>query len=255
MYNKRKGRSEQTQDEDTKRGVEMTDIQPIETRYKGYRFRSRLEARWAVFFDQMGILYEYEPEGFMLHDRAYLPDFRLPELLTYVEIKPIKAFEFSIDNEKHEFSMCGNGIEKYAMACNGFADAGYMYMLLCGDPLDVLLKDHGGNGAGWIFERMQCLIQASKKLDVDIPWEKTECRPEECTECDHYTVMASMPFIGFASASEFLMLPEETGLFPTHWKQFRNAEPDQCLRDFFIKGIQAAQMARSARFEHGASAI
>jgi hypothetical protein len=23
----------------------------IETHYKGYRFRSRLEARWAVFFD------------------------------------------------------------------------------------------------------------------------------------------------------------------------------------------------------------
>ena len=26
-------------------------IKPIETNYKGYRFRSRLEARWAVFFD------------------------------------------------------------------------------------------------------------------------------------------------------------------------------------------------------------
>ena len=27
------------------------EIKPIETHYKGYRFRSRLEARWAVFFD------------------------------------------------------------------------------------------------------------------------------------------------------------------------------------------------------------
>lgn len=26
-------------------------IKPIETRYKGCRFRSRPEARWAVFFD------------------------------------------------------------------------------------------------------------------------------------------------------------------------------------------------------------
>ena len=32
-------------------GAEVTiPYQPIETMYRGYRFRSRLEARWAVFF-------------------------------------------------------------------------------------------------------------------------------------------------------------------------------------------------------------
>ena len=41
-------------------------IKPIETVYNGYRFRSRLEARWAVFFDQLGIKNEYEKEGFDL---------------------------------------------------------------------------------------------------------------------------------------------------------------------------------------------
>jgi hypothetical protein len=30
------------------------DLRPIETRYRGFRFRSRLEARWAVFFDAAG---------------------------------------------------------------------------------------------------------------------------------------------------------------------------------------------------------
>ena len=50
----------------------------IETRYKGYRFRSRLEARWAVFFDALGLKWEYEPEGFELEGGArYLPDFRV----------------------------------------------------------------------------------------------------------------------------------------------------------------------------------
>lgn len=39
------------------------EIKPIETVYKGYRFRSRLEARWAVFFDAQGIEWEYEPEN------------------------------------------------------------------------------------------------------------------------------------------------------------------------------------------------
>lgn len=50
----------------------------IETEYEGYRFRSRLEARWAVFFDACGVKWEYEPEGFDLGDGLYyLPDFLL----------------------------------------------------------------------------------------------------------------------------------------------------------------------------------
>ena len=38
----------------------------IQTEYKGYLFRSRLEARWAVFFDACGVDWEYEPEGYDL---------------------------------------------------------------------------------------------------------------------------------------------------------------------------------------------
>jgi hypothetical protein len=40
-------------------------------RYNGYRFRSRLEARWAVFFDELGVAYRYEPEGFELGGTRY----------------------------------------------------------------------------------------------------------------------------------------------------------------------------------------
>jgi hypothetical protein len=50
---------------------------PIPTRYKGYHFRSRLEARWAVFFDQLGLDWEYEPQGYVLDGTPYLPDFKL----------------------------------------------------------------------------------------------------------------------------------------------------------------------------------
>lgn len=61
----------------------------IETLYNGYRFRSRLEARWAVFFDALKIRYEYEKEGFDLGGGLrYLPDFWLPELQCWIEIKP-----------------------------------------------------------------------------------------------------------------------------------------------------------------------
>jgi hypothetical protein len=71
----------------------VKQIKAIETIYNGYRFRSRLEARWAVFFDALGLEYEYEPEGFDLGDGLYyLPDFHLPDFFcgcpAWVEIKP-----------------------------------------------------------------------------------------------------------------------------------------------------------------------
>lgn len=65
----------------------VTAIKPIETVYKGYKFRSRTEARWAVFFDTLGIEYRYEKEGFDLNGAWYLPDFWLPKQKCWVEIK------------------------------------------------------------------------------------------------------------------------------------------------------------------------
>lgn len=66
----------------------MSDIKPIQTQYKGYRFRSRLEARWAVFFDALGVAWEYEKEGFEMHTgERYLPDFWLPKDQMWVEVK------------------------------------------------------------------------------------------------------------------------------------------------------------------------
>jgi hypothetical protein len=62
-------------------------IKAIETAYQGYKFRSRLEARWAVFFDTLGIKWEYEKEGYDLDGMRYLPDFWLPELKCWIEIK------------------------------------------------------------------------------------------------------------------------------------------------------------------------
>lgn len=56
----------------------MRKLKAIQTEYNGYLFRSRLEARWAVFFDACGIEYEYEPEGYDLgNGLMYLPDFLL----------------------------------------------------------------------------------------------------------------------------------------------------------------------------------
>jgi hypothetical protein len=55
----------------------MSMIKAIETEYAGCRFRSRLEARWAVFFDRLGVEWEHEPDGFETAAGRYLPDFRI----------------------------------------------------------------------------------------------------------------------------------------------------------------------------------
>lgn len=56
----------------------MKEAKPIETPYKGYMFKTRLKARWAVFFDALGVKWEYEPEGYELDDGTrLLPDFIL----------------------------------------------------------------------------------------------------------------------------------------------------------------------------------
>lgn len=73
----------------------MSDIKAIETRYRGYRFRSRLEARWAVFFDAMKIEWEYEPEGYPTDEGGYLPDFRLFGGL-FAEVKAAVRLEESM---------------------------------------------------------------------------------------------------------------------------------------------------------------
>lgn len=116
----------------------MAEIKAIETVYNGYRFRSRLEARWAVFFDYIGIAYEYEPEGFDLGDNLfYLPDFYLPETNAWVEIKGKQLTD--TDREK---------IIRFCDAECDFANGGAKFRLLEGQiPMELI----SANGLIGIF--------------------------------------------------------------------------------------------------------
>ncbi|MBQ2347040.1 MAG: hypothetical protein II388_01545 [Clostridia bacterium] len=59
-------------------------IMPLETFYHGVYFRSKTEARFAVFLDCIGIKWEYEPQGFSLGNGLnYLPDFKIYNVSTY----------------------------------------------------------------------------------------------------------------------------------------------------------------------------
>lgn len=69
-------------------------LKAIDTYYNGYFFRSRLEARWAMFFDELEIKYLYEHEGYQLSDGTlYLPDFYLPESDSFFEVKGVMTDE------------------------------------------------------------------------------------------------------------------------------------------------------------------
>lgn len=62
-------------------------MRAINTLYNGNYHRSRLEARWAVYFKTLGIEYEYEVEGYSTKNFNYLPDFYFPKLKFYGEVK------------------------------------------------------------------------------------------------------------------------------------------------------------------------
>jgi hypothetical protein len=62
--------------------------QGIQTIYAGDCFKSQLEVRWAIFFESLGLRYEYEKQSFGLLSGWYVPDFWLSQLKVWVEIKP-----------------------------------------------------------------------------------------------------------------------------------------------------------------------
>jgi hypothetical protein len=116
----------------------------IETNYKGYRFRSRLEARWAVFFDALGMSYHYEPEGYDLGELGwYLPDFWLPGQECWVEIKPVDPD----DEQRSKCCELAHGLERPFVITAGPPGLERLFVY-CSDCTDssggTQWWDHGG---------------------------------------------------------------------------------------------------------------
>jgi hypothetical protein len=92
-------------------------MRSLPTCYDGYQFRSRLEARWAVFFHTLKIDdYRYEPEGYDLGGTWYQPDFWLPEQDCWIEVKPDTPTE--VECEKARLLALHSGKEVYILAGN-----------------------------------------------------------------------------------------------------------------------------------------
>ncbi|GAA1840930.1 hypothetical protein GCM10009836_20330 [Pseudonocardia ailaonensis] len=116
----------------------MGELRAIETRYAGCRFRSRLEARWALAFDWLGVPWEYEGQGYILESSsAYLPDFHLPSCDLYVEVKGSSKL-----------------LERDARRINEFAAGGQNVVILGSVPhVDPdVYPIHLGSGAAGLFD-------------------------------------------------------------------------------------------------------
>ncbi|MBD2626610.1 hypothetical protein [Trichormus variabilis] len=71
-------------------------IKAIPTEYNDVQFRSRLEAKWAAFFDILKWEWEYEPCDF----DGWIPDFLLKfDSPIFVEVKPVYNFPKDIADE------------------------------------------------------------------------------------------------------------------------------------------------------------
>lgn len=141
-------------------------MKAIETFYNGYRFRSRLEARWAVFFDALGVKYEYEPEGFVLSDGTYyLPDFYLPEFKYWVEVKG------QLDEEsKKKIDLFRNelGAETWLWVLGNIPDEDFFGDGECGDYCVGAEEIFSiGNSIGWDAPYLPCVCHTCGKIGIE----------------------------------------------------------------------------------------
>ena len=198
----------------------MKKIRAIETHYKGYRFRSRLEARWAIYFDSVGIEWVYELEGYNLSDgRKYLPDFKITTIdkeTYFYEIKP----KHSKGDGKLECLI--EDLRKSKIEVNG--------CVLSGDPYDYIITDKN-------YPCPRCM-QFSLERD---------CCPfitdVYCFTCDIHT-----PEGGGNEPEEhfgIITIPHKGNLMFVQLPDFKNS---RAYWDIIYTGWNAA---RSARFEYG----
>lgn len=101
----------------TQTTAQTTTLHAIETKYAGCLFRSRLEARYAVAFDALGVTWQYEAESYDVGAAGwYLPDFYLPDHNLWVEVKPKTPKEIEIE-KIHGLHLKGIALEERHQAC------------------------------------------------------------------------------------------------------------------------------------------
>lgn len=247
----------------------MDTIKSIDTVYKGYRFRSRLEARWAVYFDCMGIAYDYEPEGVEFENGVkYLPDFYLRDINTYVEIKPKGALKIKYD-KNNSCVYINDGREKsdkYIAAIKNITKH-HTYMLLMGDPVDVLTVNKDAEDEGgyfWNFNGICKLKAYDKLLNLGGGDIVCECAGKriELKQCENKHP-AMLFFVGFwkhklvavSSIDDDVCVIDESFVRIVTSKYGLFVDDILVINDFVNENMIQALRARQSRFEHGGTNI
>lgn len=105
------------------------NIKAIPTIYNHVQFRSRLEARWAAFFDLAGIKWEYEPFDL----EGWAPDFKVisGNVVALAEVKPLEATcqDVSVYADVFKKATAHSDKHKILLLCDGPVNA------LAGVPL------------------------------------------------------------------------------------------------------------------------
>lgn len=123
----------------------------IRAEYRGIKFRSRTEARWAVFLDEMGIRWQYEAEGYELPSGWYLPDFWLPDMLWFFEVKPDR------EQGTQKAQELSQTVMRNVAITNGPPDvsSGIGFRAMVVDPVNHLFADVKGDVIPWRMSRDQ----------------------------------------------------------------------------------------------------
>lgn len=169
-------------------------ITPLETSYAGHRFRSRLEARWAVFFDTLGIPWLYEVEGYKVGDGAYLPDFHLPQSRTWVEVKGTEE-DFLFKGGLYATAAAGElpdttnswGKER------GLLVLGPIPRIEFGDtlPLHTLIQHELGAG----LHRSFAAFHSQRSLQIVATWNEVAA-PPSLPDRRHLPFTKEVPYVG-----------------------------------------------------------
>jgi hypothetical protein len=167
-------------------------MKAIETMYNGYRFRSRLEARWAVFFDTLGIQYEYEKEGYRTNAGGYLPDFWLPQLQCHFEVKPdqISTGEFLKMRELarkdgHRLYIVRGEIKIPIAREDALSPYHKGTWMSCYLPQEQICNQDSSRDDGWIYPdlvlQFWCECPSCSKIEI------TEDGKTRTLSCRHYS--------------------------------------------------------------------
>lgn len=81
--------------------------------FEGVRYCSRSEAKWAVVLKALGLRAYYEPSRYHLPSGTYEPDFWVPQLDAYLEVKPcnlddVRFAELGENRAKRVFVVSGD---------------------------------------------------------------------------------------------------------------------------------------------------